>query len=252
MSKAELSRPCALSIAGLDPSAGAGLLADLKTFESQGVFGLGVCSALTFQNDISFSGLQWVSKECLLEQLQPLFERFEISCVKIGIIENLATLRVLVSFLRGRIPNVPIIWDPVARASAGFAFHASFEPTALQEVLDEITLITPNPEEQALISSVGTASLLRTCACAVLRKSLYARPGVIVDALRCGESEIEIEGVELSSAQKHGSGCVLSAAICAAVAKGETLVEACHTARKYSERYLTSSNNLIGYHSAYA
>lgn len=77
-------RPYALSIAGFDPSGGAGLLADCKTLESNAVYGLGVCTALTVQNDVAFERVQWVSGADILDQARLLFARFTIEYVKIG------------------------------------------------------------------------------------------------------------------------------------------------------------------------
>ena len=248
MSKVELSRPCALSIAGLDPSAGAGLLADVKTFEANCVLGLGVCSALTCQNDREFLSLEWVSASLIVAQLEPLVDRFPIGSVKIGLIENLEVLKAVVDFLNSRIPNVRIVWDPVAKASAGFIFHREFEAAALQEVAGKLTLITPNRDEAKFFEGL----LGRSCECGVLEKSKHSAQGRVSDVLCIGGETFEFQSKLLDCAEKHGSGCVLSAAICAALAKGEALFSACAAGRNYSEAYLASSDNLIGYHTAYA
>src|SRR5688572_10171990 len=116
-------RPFALSIAGFDPSSGAGVTADLKTFEAHKVQGLGVCTAITFQNDNEFDGLEWLTKEKLQAQLEPLFRKFKIRTAKIGLIRNLETLNWLVDYLLSKNPEMRIIWDPFLKASAGFTFH---------------------------------------------------------------------------------------------------------------------------------
>ena len=82
-------RPYALSIAGFDPSAGAGLLADVKTLEASGVYGLGVCTALTVQNDVAFERVNWVSAADIRDQIRILLVRFRVDFIKIGLVESL-------------------------------------------------------------------------------------------------------------------------------------------------------------------
>src|ERR1700741_5107534 len=133
--------PYCLSIAGFDPSAGAGILADIKTFEANGVYGFGVCSALTFQNDKEFDGVQWISPKQIIAQITPLQRRFNIEYVKVGLIESLDTLSVLISALKTQ--HSKLIWDPILNASAGFTFHNNIGRTQLIDVLESIYLITP-------------------------------------------------------------------------------------------------------------
>jgi len=114
---------CALSIAGFDPSAGAGVLADIKTFEANGVYGFGVVTALTYQNDIEFDKVEWMDVEKIEEQVAVLLRRFKMRHVKIGLIENIEVLDRLVQFLKTSISDPVIIYDPIIKASAGFTFH---------------------------------------------------------------------------------------------------------------------------------
>ena len=116
-------KPYVLSIAGFDPSAGAGVLADIKTFESNGVYGFGVASALTWQNDIEFEKVEWIDYYKIIQQISVLLRRFDIQYVKIGLIESLHVLNELTRFLKERIKNPVIIYDPILKASAGFVFH---------------------------------------------------------------------------------------------------------------------------------
>src|SRR3954471_2687979 len=97
-------RPYALSIAGFDPSGGAGLLADAKTFEANAVYGLGAVSALTWQNDIAFEKLEWTAPEKIIEQLQVLQARFPLQYVKIGLIESFQVLRQITRWIRAHAP----------------------------------------------------------------------------------------------------------------------------------------------------
>jgi hydroxymethylpyrimidine/phosphomethylpyrimidine kinase len=255
MSKAELKRPCVLSIAGLDPSAGAGLLADIKTCEANEVFGLGVCTALTYQSDIELVGIEWISSRNIIAQIVPLLKRYEVSCIKIGIVENLTTLSSLLSFLCQNTPKIPIVWDPVIRSSSGFEFHREFEQSELRSVLDRITLVTPNLHELSFFERVLDVSFLSNSwntHCAVLAKSIQSSSSGIGDILRVGKRLHPFQSPELAINGKHGSGCVLSSAVCCGIARGLSLVEACEFGRRYVRKFLESSEDLIGFHSSYA
>src|ERR1017187_8593499 len=102
-------KPYALSIAGFDPSAGAGVLADIKTFESNGVYGFGAVSALTWQNDVEFDKVEWLDVNKILGQVEVLLRRFDIRHIKIGLIESMDVLQQIISFLEKRIDKPVII-----------------------------------------------------------------------------------------------------------------------------------------------
>src|SRR3954463_7161622 len=108
-----MSRPYTLSIAGFDPSAGAGVLADIKTFENNGVYGLGVVSALTWQNDINFERVEWLPLKHITDQVAVLLKRLEIRFIKIGLVENITVLKRLISFLEKEVADPVIIVDPI-------------------------------------------------------------------------------------------------------------------------------------------
>src|SRR5580700_49814 len=106
--QANQGRPYVLSIAGLDPSAGAGILADIKTFENNGVYGLGVVSALTWQNDVEFEKIEWLDCYKIIQQVGILLRRFDIKYIKIGLVENMNVLHQIIGFLKARI-KYPVI-----------------------------------------------------------------------------------------------------------------------------------------------
>jgi hydroxymethylpyrimidine/phosphomethylpyrimidine kinase len=233
----QTARPYVVSIAGFDPSAGAGVLADCKTFEQLGVYGFGVCSALTVQSDDEFVKVQWLSTQQIIEQLQPLTAKFTITACKIGIIESLDTLQTIVYFLKQHNPDIFIVWDPVLKASAGFAFHT--DVTAQQ--LESINLVTPNYDEWQRLSFPATN-------CAVLLKGGHRPDATGTDTLYEGNESTVIEPGVDKVFPKHGSGCVLSAAITAQLAKGDMLPDACCHAKRYIETFLNSNETLLGYH----
>ncbi|NIG52540.1 hydroxymethylpyrimidine/phosphomethylpyrimidine kinase [Chitinophaga sp. Cy-1792] len=244
-------RPYALSIAGLDPSAGAGLLADIKTFEQLQVYGLGVTSAVTIQTGTRFHDLQWLPATQILEQAKPLLEEYPVTFCKIGIMENLAAMHRVITQLLIWQPAMKIILDPVLKASAGYTFHEKPSWTQWEALLKHVYLLTPNYEEAVqltgLSSGTAAASQIFSC-CHVLLKGGHhpEKPGV--DTLYT-DKVIEIHPGKINASPKHGSGCVLSAAITALLAKGETLERACINGKDYTEKLLSSNTGLLGYHS---
>ena len=118
-----LKTPFVLSIAGFDPSSGAGIGADLKTFEATGSYGLGVCSALTFQNEDIFTGVHWTAWEDIKKQCDLLLQKYNVEFLKIGLIESFEILDRLLDYLLDQDKRLKIIWDPILDASYGISFH---------------------------------------------------------------------------------------------------------------------------------
>ncbi|RIL04987.1 MAG: hydroxymethylpyrimidine/phosphomethylpyrimidine kinase [Proteobacteria bacterium] len=250
-----MGRAFALSIAGFDPSAGAGILADIKTFEQCGVYGLAACSALTAQTDLEFRSVKWLSFDDIQTQLEGLFERFrEIAAVKIGLIENLEVLSRVVYLVKRHWPNSPIVWDPIAEASSGFKFHADFKGAYDKGLLKSISVVTPNRlEALSFVKSESPQAAARALSreCAVILKGGHSQGESCEDILfQDGrETVFSKKRQEGASAKKHGSGCVYSAALCAALARGKALEEACASAQDYAWNFLGSNGSLLGYHS---
>lgn len=244
-------RPCALSIAGFDPSGGAGVLADIKTFEALGIYGFGICSAITVQNDISFKKVAWLDLALMEEQFRVLTERFEIPCVKIGLIENLQTLAAVIGFLKAYDKDIKIICDPVLKASAGFDFHPLWELKNLEEICKNLFLLTPNRDEiKKLLPGLeaGASAEQLSKYCAVLLKDGHGEGEEVLDKLYAHKAVIEFPAKRIINGAKHGSGCVLSAAVTGYIAIGNGLQEACNLARNYMNAYLSSTESLLGFH----
>ena len=245
-------RPYALTIAGFDPSAGAGLLADVKTLEASGVYGLGVCTALTVQNDVAFERVRWVPAAEIREQLQILLARFPFDFVKIGLVESLPQLLELVGWLKGQNPRLQIVWDPVLKATAGYEFHPPTDPNLLRALCSEMALITPNQPEMLRLwpaESAEAAAVAVGAFCPVLLKGGHAEGEFSTDVLMEDGRRHAFSAPRLPHGAKHGSGCVLSAAVLAGLAKGQNLVEACQVGKDYVSAFLASNNSLLGYHS---
>ncbi len=249
----QTERPYVLSIAGLDPSAGAGILADVKVFEAQKTYGLAVATALTIQHDASFRKVRWVTLEEIVAQAEPLFERYPIQVVKIGLIESMSVLSGLLDWLFRQNPQITIIWDPILKASAGFDFHRLILNESIP-ILQKLTLITPNiPEIQRITGQRDPqkgAQLLRTY-CNVYLKGGHASSdnGLIIDYLFDTAGKVVAYPAPcIPNGEKHGSGCVLSAALSAGLAKGFSQSKACANARLYMNSYLASTPYLLGFH----
>ena len=245
-------RPYALSIAGFDPSGGAGLLADTKTFEANAVYGLGVVSALTYQNDIVFEKLEWTATEKILQQLIILKARFPLQYVKIGLVEDFTVLQAIIGFIRANNPNAIIVWDPVLKASAGFSFHDQIDHAGLGEILTQIACITPNkPEAQQLF---GADHLHDTLLAQSRHTAIYLKGGHdkdvtnAIDILYYRQHSYSFSNPRLPKGEKHGSGCVLSGALTAQLALGHDLIAAAKLANAYTHTFIASNDSLLGYH----
>lgn len=248
------SRPYVLSIAGFDPSAGAGVLADIKTFEQFNVSGMGVLSALTYQNDIEFEKVEWLTISQIMQQVGVLQRRFQFGYIKIGLIENLIILNELISHLASQIPNPKIIWDPILKASAGFEFHKDLNKELLESACKQLFLITPNVPEALLLGPYADAEKnaeYLSGFCNVYLKGGHRQVKKGIDVLFTTDGKrMEFEKESKNVFPKHGSGCVLSSAITAGLSKGLKLEAACAEAKKYVTDLLESNNSLLGFHSA--
>jgi len=248
----QLNRPFVLSIAGLDPSAGAGLMADIKTFEALKVYGLGVASAITVQDDEKVYDVKWLSGYEIIKQAEILFNKFKIDTCKIGIMQDKATLLSVIEFLKSRNRNIKIIVDPVLKSSSGFDFYQKENLNFWKTVTEQITLITPNYTEMEILSE--KAGILETAAYwsfkgNILLKGGHSPENTGTDYLFTDGKENLLHPQSQEIYQKHGSGCVLSSAITAYLALGFTLLDACKSAKKYTENFLNSNISLLGFHS---
>ncbi|SHG38252.1 hydroxymethylpyrimidine/phosphomethylpyrimidine kinase [Pedobacter caeni] len=247
-------RPYVISIAGFDPSAGAGVLSDLKCFEAHRVYGFGICSALTIQTDADFLQNDWMSAEQIIAQFRPLLKKFPVPVAKIGLIKDLDTLEEVCIDLSLHNPEIKIIVDPILKASAGYKFHEwNVYPEKLKNVLKRLYLITPNfLEMESLGSGQEVHAVCKDWSqdLAVLLKGGHNSTAPGTDFLYQATQRLELKPASSEIFQKHGSGCVLSAAISAELALGKSLSESCLLAKQYTYNFLHSNPSLLGYHSS--
>jgi hydroxymethylpyrimidine/phosphomethylpyrimidine kinase len=232
-----------LSIAGFDPSGGAGILADIKTFEQTGVYGCGISTCITFQNDLTFKGIKWLNFKDIESQFSPLASRLKFGFVKIGMVRDSDMLRNIIDMLKKHNPEVKIIWDPVLKTSTGFKIHDSHLASEILPLIKDIYLLTPNLEEAEALKINPLESLYN-----ILVTSGFVDDKESIDILNSRGDIIKISAPKLENAEKHGSGCVLSAAITAYLSKGLTLENACQKAKDYTYRFLAGTQSLLGFH----
>lgn len=243
-------RKAVLSIAGFDPSGGAGLVADCKTFETLNVLGMSVCTGITYQNDDTFIGVDWLNEGAILKQLSVLQEKFFFEFVKVGIVENWGVLEKVIGHLSEKNPKVKVVLDPVIRASAGYNFHSNNEK--LKRLLPKLFLLTPNwTELQELYPMVDPMASARELSqqCNVFLKGGHNPMSQGTDYLFGPKRELEYPAYHIDVKPKHGSGCVLSSAITAFLVQGNSLGDACRMAKEYTFRFLASNEGLLGSHS---
>ncbi|BDS11818.1 hydroxymethylpyrimidine/phosphomethylpyrimidine kinase [Aureispira anguillae] len=252
MQKNTSNRPYALSIAGFDPSGGAGLVADAKTMEAQGVYGLTVATAITVQHESVFRRVDWVDQDLIKAQISILFQEYPIHFCKIGLIQNWEVLAAITKHLLRLNPSLKIVVDPIFRASAGFNFHEEVSLETLKQWLSNVYLLTPNAQELKKIGTEGQALMAVAKAladyCNVLYKGGHNEVQKGTDFLLEDNTIHTLAPQQKVYYEKHGSGCVLSAAIVANLALGYDLLEACQQAKSYITAFLNSNNTLLGYH----
>jgi hydroxymethylpyrimidine/phosphomethylpyrimidine kinase len=241
-----------LTIAGHDPSGGAGITSDIKTFEAHGLYGLSVCTAITVQNDIKFESCCWISTDTILAQIEILFEEFEIKVVKIGIIESWQALLLILEKLHALNPKIKVILDPILKASAGFDFHSNEEQNLLDKIWKHCYIITPNYDEiQSLYPGMSIEKTLKHISDFT---NIYLKGGHRADKKGWDNlyqsdqlKESYPPKIDKVSA-KHGSGCVFSSALASNILLGSAMEDACRNAKIYIEQFLNSHPSLLGKH----
>ncbi|RYJ37205.1 Phosphomethylpyrimidine kinase [Flavobacterium anhuiense] len=245
------NRPFVLTIAGLDPSGGAGILADIKTFEQHKVSGFAVVTANTIQTENEFYKIEWININFVIRSIEVLFQNYKISAVKIGIVPSLSYLNRILSSIKLVSPGTKIVWDPVLKSTTEFDFLNIEDHSNLHQVLSKIDLITPNyiEIEQLLPGFIKDNLWIENeISTAILLKGGHNLNQVGKDQLFLKNKIIDLFPTEKKCSEKHGSGCVLSSAIASNLALNQTMETACINAKIYIENYLSSTPTLIGYH----
>lgn len=245
----EPQQPAVLTIAGFDPSSGAGVTADLAVFAAHGCFGLSAITALTVQSTVGVRRMQAVDAGLLAETLSCLEEDLPPAGIKIGMLADAPQVEAVIAYLcdlRARGRAVQVVLDPVLRSSSGRELlTAAGLKHMLANLLPMVDVITPNTDELAVLTGMpcGTAQEIEAAMHALARQF----PGLAVLAtgghrhqpddvlLHAGVLSI-LHGTRVETRATHGTGCALSSAVVCGLVKGNPLLAACSLGKTYVER----------------
>jgi hydroxymethylpyrimidine/phosphomethylpyrimidine kinase len=247
--------PIAVTIAGSDSGGGAGVQADLKTFSALGVYGASVIAALTAQNTKGVTAIHQVPPAFLAAQMDAVFSDLAVGAVKIGMLGNVAAILAVAAGLE-RHNQTNVVLDPVMAATSGHRLLAADAIEALRtELLPRARVITPNlPEAAALLDAPQAADenemlaqadrLIALGANAVLMKGGHAGGPESTDLLVTATASIRVIGARVATRNTHGTGCTLSAAIAAGLARARGLTEAVRDAKEYVNAAIGGADRL--------
>jgi len=245
----------AVTIAGSDSSGGAGIQADLKTFAALGVYGASVITALTAQNTQGVTAIHDVPADFIAAQIDAVFSDLDIGAVKIGMLSQVAAIDAVAKGLaRHRAKN--IVLDPVMVATSGDRLLADEAIAALRELLiPRALVVTPNLPEAAALTGASLArnegemevqarDILALGARHVLIKGGHGESDESVDLL-IGEGDVvRLSAKRIATKNTHGTGCTLSSAIAAGLAKGRDLIAATQDAKAYVTAAIANADRL--------
>jgi hydroxymethylpyrimidine/phosphomethylpyrimidine kinase len=245
----------AVTIAGSDSSGGAGIQADLKTFSALGVYGASVIAALTAQNTRGVTGIHDVPPDFVTAQIDAVFSDLAVGAVKLGMLSNAAVIAAVADGL-ARFKQTNVVLDPVMVATSG---DRLLKPDAVdilrKRLMPAALIVTPNLPEAAALLDTGIATdeaamrqqgekLLALGARAVLIKGGHAEGVESVDLLIEPAGVTRLSSPRFDAKNTHGTGCTLSSAIAAGLAKGLTLADAARAAKSYVATAIAAADRL--------
>lgn len=234
--------PCALTIAGTDPSGGAGIQADLKTFQELQSYGMSVITSVVAQNTTGVQDVHHLPVSMIEKQLDAVISDIPFQAFKTGMIANVDMMEVVARKVADL--NVPFIMDPVMVATSGDPLIAKDARRYLRDnLLPKTTMITPNlPETEDIIGSqIKTPDEMQTAAKQIVHEfgagAALVKGGHLdgkaIDILYDGEKINTFSAERINTRNTHGTGCTYSAAITAYISRGETLYAAVEKAKEY-------------------
>jgi hydroxymethylpyrimidine/phosphomethylpyrimidine kinase len=247
--------PIAVTIAGSDSGGGAGIQADLKTFSALGVYGASVVTALTAQNTMGVAAIHDVPAEFIAAQIDAVFSDLKVAAVKIGMLSQTATIAAVAEGLERHRP-AHVVLDPVMVAASGDALLQPDAVDSLRRLLiPKARLLTPNlPEAAALLDAPFAEDeaamrsqaerLIALGAGAVLIKGGHGSGPDSVDLLVERHTVIRLPAERIATNNTHGTGCTLSSAVAAGLAKGLALTEAVRAAKRYVTAAIKAADRL--------
>ena len=246
--------PVVMTIAGSDCSAGAGLQADLKTFQHFHVHGLTAVTCIVSETANVVRNIMPVPVELLADQIELLLESFSISAIKTGMLYSADHVDIVASILT-KYPGIPLIVDPVMVASTGdLLIHQAAVRAYMEKLLPLASLVTPNiPEAETLLDmrisnlsemEMGCKEFTQRFQVPVLIKGGHLEWPECIDMLHSAGQLHKFSAPRLETAASHGTGCTLSAAISALIGSGHTLLDAVAAAKSYLNRSLRDSYSI--------
>ena len=243
-----INPPVCLTIAGLDPSGGAGVIADIKTFSAFGCFAAAAVTSITFQNTTGVFGAEHQSAESVRRQVEPIIEDYEIAAVKTGMLPTREVIEETARLI-SRMSTGGFVVDPVVRSTSGFDL---IDEDALRTLIDVLfplaDLITPNKAEAERIAGTTIRGEADVHAAAKVMQSMGAKNVLIkgghaadesqmplkaIDYLFIGESVRVFESDFIDTTATHGTGCTLAAAIAANLALKKDITDAVGIAKEF-------------------
>jgi len=251
--------PNVLSVAGVDPSGGARILADVKAISAQGAFACAVVTALTAQNTQAVSGVMPIAPAFVGEQIDTLLGDVRIAAAKIGMVGNAPVIEVVADRLaHWRV--APLVLDPVMVAKSGDALLDRSATGALREALLPLaTVLTPNlPEAGVLLDARPVETVREMYRVAERLRALMGDDGArwvylkgghlpgaeATDLLHDGDRMVELHALRVATRNTHGTGCTLSAALAALLPQSSSVVEAARRAKDYLTQALQHADEL--------
>ena len=233
----------ALTIAGSDPSGGAGIQADIKTFQAHGIFGMSVITAVTVQNTRKVYNVQEIAPEIVAGQILCLFDDIKIHAVKIGMVFSLILIEAIADTLK-KVDLPYVILDPVMISTSGYRLLEKDASESLVKTLFPVAdIITPNIHEAEAITGKkiesvadmkkAAAELLLLGAKKVVVKGGHLKGKLSVDVAYDGITYQEYQNTRIETKNTHGTGCTFSSAIAANMADGNNFFQSVANAKKY-------------------
>jgi hydroxymethylpyrimidine/phosphomethylpyrimidine kinase len=247
--------PIALTVAGSDSGGGAGIQADLKTFSALGAYGASVITAVTAQNTRAVTAVHTIPAEIIAAQLDAVFADLAVAAVKIGMLGGPAAIEAVAAGVRAH--DIPIVLDPVMVAKSGDALLPDAAVAALRDILlPAAGLLTPNLLEAARLLETAAAesedemaaqgrALCALGPAAVLMKGGHGKGATCVDLLVQRDGTVlRLAAPRQATRNTHGTGCTLSSAIAAGLARGLDLEDAVRAAHAYLQGAIAAADGL--------
>lgn len=242
--------PVVMAISGADPTGGAGIQADIETIASLGCHAAPIISSVTAQNTTNVIDIAQINEHFVIEQARVVLEDMNVAAVKIGLVES-DTIAMAIHSLLTDYNHIPVVLDPIIISGGGKLLANEDAVDAINTLLVPLaTIVTPNSEEARTLAPEGDT--LTACAMALLERGAHyvlvtgthENTKQVCNTLYGNNRKLDSHNWERLPDQFHGSGCTLSSAIAANLARGQDVVSATHQAQEYTWNSLQTAHTL--------